>query len=64
MSASTVHRPTENTAIGRVHDRVLAGIDRLLALLAHAVRRHDHAGANLLRHAIARVQASGQVGAA
>lgn len=60
---TTAKRPTENLAIGNVHARVLAGIDRLWQLLAHAVRRQDHAGAHLLRHAIARVQAGNQVGA-
>ncbi|GAB2696313.1 hypothetical protein [Kitasatospora kifunensis] len=63
MSASTIHRPTENAAIGRVGPRILGAIERLWALLAHAVRCHDHCGANLLRCAIDRALAGGKVGA-
>jgi len=60
---TTAPRPTENAAIGRLRPRPLGAIDRLRALLAHAVRRHDRNGANLLRHAVQRALASGQVGA-
>jgi hypothetical protein len=63
VSASTVWRPTENAAIGRTKPRALAALGRLQELLAYAIRIHDHCAANLLRHAVARVQASAQVGA-
>ncbi|WP_327066847.1 hypothetical protein [Kitasatospora sp. NBC_01302] len=63
MSA-LVSRPTENAAIGRIRPRPLGPIGRLQALLAHAVRCHDHVGANLLRHAVARALAGGKVGVA
>jgi hypothetical protein len=63
VSASTVWRPTENAAIGRTKPRALAALGRLQELLAYAIRVHDELGANLLRHAVARVLAGGQVGA-
>lgn len=61
---TTAKRPTENRAVGRVRPRPLAAVDRLRALLAHAVRCHDHCGANLLRHAVTRALAGGKVGVA
>lgn len=52
---SKVHRPTEDAAIGRVRPKPLAGVRRLLELLAGAVRRRDRHGAQLLRSLLARL---------
>lgn len=64
MSASRIHRPTENAAVGRCRPRPLGPIDRLRALLAHAIRCHDQHGATLLRHAVTRALAGGKIGVA
>lgn len=52
---SRIPRPTEDAAIGRVRPKPLAGVGRLLELLAAAVRRHDRHGAQLLRNLLARL---------
>ena len=63
---SNVHRPTENTAIGlaELRPRPMAALERLYALLAHAVRCHDRRGAQLLRNMLVRAMAGGTVGEA
>lgn len=60
---TTAPRPTENTAVRGAKSRPLAAVGQLQELLAYAIRVHDSFGANLLRHAVARALAGGQVGA-
>lgn len=61
---STIPRPTENEAIGRVKSpRPSASLARLYQLLALAVRRRDRRGAQLIRHLLVRAMATGPIGA-
>lgn len=64
MSKRPFSRRTEDAAVRNVRSRPLGPVDRLQALLAHAVRCHDRNGANLLRCAITRALAGGKVGVA
>ncbi|MDH6125956.1 hypothetical protein [Kitasatospora sp. GP82] len=63
---SNIHRPTEDTAIGLalMKPKAVAGLNRLQAMLALAVRRHDWHGARLIRNLLARAMAGGKVGEA
>lgn len=62
MSASTIHRPTENAAIGRVRPPRLPSAAILRDSLAGAKQRADRYGAVLLAAMLHRVTALGPVG--
>lgn len=62
MIATTVARPTENAAIGRIKPRPVT-LGLLLADRATARQRLDRYADHLLRHRIVRALAGGKVGA-
>ena len=62
MSASRVHRPTENAAIGRCRPPRLPSIELLRDSLAGAKQRADRYGAVLLGAMLVRALTVGEVG--
>lgn len=59
---STVWRPTEAAAIGRVFPPRLPWAVDVYEMLIIAIRRHDQRAAQLLRNLLARTMSAGVVG--